>query len=143
MLRIVARPSPKKKNKIINNIGKIDRFDKYVISTQAAFWNKNVLINQLKNNENIWEFEINGSKRIQNKKINFFGVYKDILPYKHHVIERGKWFPWYFQKFKKMKIGISEKRPKLNFIETLIWLFKKFILIYLIKLIIFFRNIFK
>ena len=73
MLRIVVRPSPKKKNKIINNIGKIDRFDKYNFNTSSIL-NKNVLINQLKNNENIWEFEINGSKEFKTKNQFFWSL---------------------------------------------------------------------
>ena len=62
------------------------------------------------------------------QKINFFGVYKDILPYKHHVIERGKWFLGIFKSLKNEDWNFR-KKAKLNFIETLIWLFKKIFLI--------------
>lgn len=135
MLRLVARPSPQKKNKFLNNIGKIENFEKYAISSQAAFWKKNILINQLNDKENIWQFEINGSQRLRNKNVNFYGVYKDIFPYKHHVIERGKWFPWYYMKFRNMKIGVSNKRETMNIFETAIWITKKIFIGYFKNLI--------
>lgn len=141
MLRIVARPGPLKKNKLMNNIGKINNNENYAISTQAAFWQKTSLISHLNDKENIWQFEINGSKRVRQKKINFFGVYKDILPYKHHVVERGKWFPWYYIKFKNMDIGVSNKREVMSFFESIFWIFKKYVLCYPKKFFKFLVNI--
>jgi len=131
MLRLVARPGPQKKNKFIYNIGKFTNREDYVISTQAAFWKKSTLIKILNDKENAWQFEINGNKRIRSKKINFFGVYEDIFPYRHHVIEKGKWFPWSYIKFKNMNIGVSSTRNVMNIFETTFWVFKKFFFGYL------------
>jgi hypothetical protein len=138
MLRIVARPGPLKKNKLVNNIGEFDNNESYTISTQAAFWQKTSLISHLNDKENIWQFGINGSERVKQKKIKFFGVYNDIFPYKHHVIERGKWFPWYYMKFKNMNIGVSNKREVMSYFESILWLLKKFFLNYLKNLAKFF-----
>ena len=75
--------------------------------------------------ESIWEFELNGTKRSK-KYDKFYAVREPVLTYKHHVVERGKWFPWSARKFNKMGIGVDlESREIMNSFETLKWLFNK------------------
>ena len=43
---------------------------------------------------------------------NFQSVIKPVLTYKHHVIERGEWFPWSAWKFSRMKVGVDLEQRK-------------------------------
>lgn len=107
MLRLLPRPGPKYYKKV-DKIGLLDPEDRFYVSTQASIWKKDVLKTLLKKEENIWEFEENGSLRATGKK-KFYSVYKSVIPYIHHDIERGKWFPWSYIIFKKYLINDKRK----------------------------------
>ena len=62
------------------------------------------------------------------KLIIFILLFKPVLTYKHHVIERGKWFPWSAAKFKRMNIGVDlGSREVMGIFETTVWCLKKFL----------------
>jgi len=67
-LRIFPVPGPDQVYKNFKNIGLVSFDAPYSISTQAAIWNKNDLINFLVPQENPWEFENNGSQRAHRLK---------------------------------------------------------------------------
>lgn len=125
MLRLIPRPSPDKKDNEYENLGLISPGSKFRVSTQSAIWDTQVLNELLVPNESIWEFEHNGSKR-SNSITKFYSVINPVLTYKHHVVERGKWFPWSSRYFLKQDIGIDlGAREVMNFFETSRWILQK------------------
>tara|TARA_B100000989_G_C19503378_1_gene455317 strand:+ start:531 stop:1307 length:777 start_codon:yes stop_codon:yes gene_type:complete len=91
MFRLIPRPAPLKiKNKLY---GEISPMEKWRVSTQAAIWNKQILLKILNDNEHPWDFEMLGSKRAS-KIPSFFGSKNHIIKYYHHDVQRGLWFPW-------------------------------------------------
>ncbi|MBF0105204.1 MAG: hypothetical protein HQM16_07740 [Deltaproteobacteria bacterium] len=124
MLRVTPNRGP---NRGIDGkeFGEISREAPYRVSTQAAFWRVTVLKNLLVAGESAWQFEMYGSTRSRDLA-NFVAVWQDALTYRHHVVERGKWFPWEYNRFKKMNIGVDIKaRPPMSLGETLIWITRK------------------
>jgi len=102
---------------------------RYRVSTQGAFWKLKTLQNLIKLGESPWEFEINGTKRSSvDETIIFAAVKTAILPYRHHVVERGEWFPWEAKRFKKMNIGCDfSKRNTMSWWISLIWITRKYL----------------
>ena len=125
MFRLINRSGP---NGIIfkdKNYGHIEKNTPFRVSTQASFWRTQVLKDLIKKDESIWKFEILGSKRADLYD-NFCSVVKPVFTYKHHVVERGEWFPWSAYKFKKMNIGVDlNKRNIMSCRRTLHWLLFK------------------
>tara|TARA_A100001015_G_C15006600_1_gene720997 strand:- start:1268 stop:2068 length:801 start_codon:yes stop_codon:yes gene_type:complete len=133
MLRLIPRPGPDIKLDI-DNIGEISPKADYRVSGQAAFWKSKTLINLLEDRESLWQFEINATKRSLSYE-KFYCVYKPVLTYKHHVVERGKWFIWSALKFKFMGLPLDFKSRKIMSVyETFAWLLHKYISPYLIYL---------
>ena len=125
MLRLIPRPSPDLNNKVYDGLGMINPGSKFRVSTQSAIWDKDVLLDLLEPDESIWEFEHKGSIRSQ-KYDNFYSVFKPVLTYRHHVVERGKWFPWEALYFSYKRIGVDlSSRQVMNLFETIRWLLQK------------------
>ena len=130
MLRLIPRPGP---TSSMGNTeyGKIEANEPYKVSTQAAFWHTETLRELLLPGETAWQFETNGSLRSA-KLDGFAALWREALPYSHHVIERGKWFPWDYWKFSRMNIGVDPAaRPVMTAGETSKWIFRKIISILL------------
>ena len=127
LLRLNPRPGP---TRIIPNVcefGILNANSPYRVSTQGSIWKKSHLRKLIVEGESAWEFEINGTTR-SSEYDNYFCVWKDCLSYGHHVVERGKWFPWELWKYKRKNIGIDLKaRKSMSARETCIWLGKKFV----------------
>lgn len=127
-IRLIKRPRGYLLNKDIPSLNEIHSNDNFRVSTQVGIWKKQVLLKIIKFNENIWQFEKNGTERA-NKLKDFYCVKNDVMTYKHHVVERGKWFPWYaifFKYIHKLNIDLN-KRKLMNFNESIIWLLNKFL----------------
>lgn len=123
--RLVCRPGPAK---LLPGAeyGRLEPGTDYRISTQAAFWRKDFLKGMILPGESIWEFEINGSRRSDNYEDGFYGVKRDLLPYGHHVVQRGKWFPWEAWYFGRMNIGCDFSRRAIMPVGvTAKWLLRK------------------
>lgn len=121
MLRLVPRPGP---DGLVagKEYGEVPAGAPYRVSTQAAFWKREVLIKLLRAGESAWEFEVNGSARSAGCP-GFFAVKKPALTYWHHVVERGKWFPWDYWRFRKLNIGVVEGvRSVMTATEAGLWL---------------------
>jgi hypothetical protein len=112
MFRLVRRPGPT--SLIANaNFGVIKPGAPYRVSTQAAFWRKEILMKLINPGESIWQFEHYGSLRSHIYPSGFYAVVRDVVTYKHHVVERGQWFPWEAWYFGRMKIGCDFSRRKI------------------------------
>ena len=86
----------------------------------------------IKPGESIWEFEMKGSRRSDVYADGFYGVKRDLFPYRHHVVERGKWFPWEAWSFGRKGIGCDFSRRKvMTFREASRWLTQKGVSLFL------------
>lgn len=125
MLRLIPRPGPKAGTEGNAEYGILRPAERYRVSTQATLWRKDILQQLLIPGESAWEFEVNGSRRADDYP-GFACVWKTAFPYRHHVIERGKWFPWYAWYFNRMGIGVDLlRRPVLSKTETIRWFISK------------------
>jgi len=139
MLRLIPRPGPNLNLDVNNNIGDISIGTGYRVSGQAAFWKSSVLLDLLDESESLWDFEVNATVR-SHKYSKFKSVIDPVLTYKHHVIERGKWFPWSAWIFNRMNIGVDlESRKVMSVKETSYWIFSKIFLPYWVYLPMGFR----
>lgn len=126
-LRLVCRPGPKRLMPG-SIVGEIPPGEAYRVSTQAAIWRKETLIKLICPGESIWQFEIQGSRRSDVLSSGFYGVKRDLIPYRHHVVERGKWFPWEAWRFGRMGIGCDfSRRQIMTSREAILWLLRKII----------------
>jgi hypothetical protein len=125
MLRLIPRPGPTEPIAVGAEYGAIAPDAPYRVSTQAAFWHVETLRSLLVPGESAWEFEWKGSARGAAVP-GFFAVGKAALPYRHHVIERGKWFPWEARRFQRLGIGVDlAARPVMTRAEASRWLIGK------------------
>ncbi len=106
MLRLIPRPGPTTVIPGVSEYGAIASTALYRVSTQASFWHVETLRQLLVIGETAWEFEVNGTKR-SGEYDGFAAVWLDALPYWHHVVERGKWFPWDAWQFSRLDIGVN------------------------------------
>jgi hypothetical protein len=93
MIRLVPRPGPDAPVEGYANLGRIRPGAPYRVSTQGAIWRREALLDLLREDESIWEFEMRGSERSAGMADGFYAVYRPVLTYGHHVVQRGQWFP--------------------------------------------------
>ena len=125
MLRLIPRPGPSVKVVGEDRYGAISANAPYRVSTQAALWRVDILKALLKIGESAWEFEINGTVRSE-KYRGFVSVYNSVIPYYHHVVQGGKWFPWDAWYFNRMNIGVDlSVREVMSSGEAVSWLLRK------------------
>jgi len=125
MLRLIPRPGPTTRIDGNDAYGWIDVGAPFRVSTQAAFWRVDVLRELIVAGESIWQFELHGSERSV-RFDRFAGVWRSALPYRHHVVERGKWFPWDAWRFRRLDIGVDlDARPVMSASEAARWLINK------------------
>jgi hypothetical protein len=126
MLRLTRRPSPDLPVASFPLIGQIKPGAPYRVSTQATIWHRQTLLNLMREGETIWQFEMHGSRRSDRMRDGFYSVWRSILPYDHHVIERGKWFRHEARRFGRMGIGCDfSRRPIMTRWEMVRWSFHK------------------
>lgn len=104
VLRLYPRPGPDQPLTGDAAIGRIERNALYRVSTQAAIWNKASLLELLKDDESIWDFERKGTGRSQASPDGFYSTYNAVMSYER-VIERGQWFPSAARYFERQQIG--------------------------------------
>ena len=122
VIRLVPRNKPDIRLNKFKNIGEYSQNASFRVSTQASIWKKDSLLKLIKSGESIWEFEVNGSIRSTIFLNGFYGVYKPIFTYGHHVVERGKWFRKEAAYFGRLDIGCDfKKRPIMSIKENMIW----------------------
>lgn len=74
-LRIFPVPPADFNYKGYHQIGLVDLSKPYAFSTQATIWDKEVLLENLRPNESVWDFELKGSERAKS-------IQKPLLSYK-------------------------------------------------------------
>jgi hypothetical protein len=126
MIRLVPRPGPDVPVDGYPNLGRILPGAPYCVSTQGAIWRREALLDLLREDESIWEFEMRGSERSAGMADGFYAVYRPVLTYGHHVVQRGQWFPWEARRFGRMNIGCDFSRRKvMSGPDTVRWMARK------------------
>ena len=126
MLRLTPRPGPDQPVAGQTLFGGVLPGSPYRVSAQAALWRRDELQWLLREGESIWEFELAGSKRSAQHPEGYFAATSPLLPYRHHGVERGKWFPWAARRFGAMNIGCDfQRRPVMSAGETIRWTIRK------------------
>lgn len=96
-VRLVPRPPPATRRNVQGRFSEIYTGESYRISTQAAVWRREYLLQLLRKDESIWDFEMRGTVRSSDLAGSVWSVDRPILPYEgllaHHVIEKGRWIP--------------------------------------------------
>jgi hypothetical protein len=125
MLRLIPRPGPTAAVEGNSEYGVIAPGAPFRVSTQAAFWEVETLRRLIVPGETIWESEVRGSNR-STEQDGFVAVWRAAIPYRHHVVERGKWFPWSAWRFRRLGIGVDlSARPIMTFGEAMRWIISK------------------
>jgi hypothetical protein len=125
MLRLHPRPGPDVRLAGEGLLGVVAKGAPYRVSAQSAIWRKSALESLLVDGESIWEFEGFGSRR-SDALDGFYAVWHTVMPYWHHVVERGKWFRWEAKRFSRMNIGCDfSRRAVLTRPQQLRWFMKK------------------
>ena len=104
VLRLCPRPGPTAALPSHAEIGMLERFAPYRVSTQAALWKRTALLSLLQDAESIWQFEWNGTARSEAMFDGFYCSYHPVLRYRH-VVERGQWFRSEAGYFSRQEIG--------------------------------------
>lgn len=122
MLRMVQMPGPDQVIPEYPMVGRCSPGRPYRLSTQTAIWNRDKLLGLLRDGESAWQFEIDGNRRIAACPDGFYCTWKPVMTYRHHVVERGKWFRHEARKFGGMNIGCDfTRRPVMTSWEMLCW----------------------
>lgn len=110
-LTLVSEPAPSKRE--TGFYGPISTNSQYRVTATWAVWKAQTLKKLLREEENAWEFEINGSRRSHEYE-KIFSVYDDQFEYIHGVI-RGLWVPSAAKKIAKLGYAIDLKyRPQMS-----------------------------
>jgi hypothetical protein len=128
MLRLIPRPGPDAALPQYGNIGRIEVGAPWRVSTQAAIWKRQTLLDLMREGESIWEFEFKGSRRSDTLGDTFYAVWQPLIPYGHHTVERGKWLPHKAWRFARMNIGCDfSRRPVMDWREAAYWYLGKIV----------------
>jgi hypothetical protein len=73
---------------VVNNIFRLQQYSLYTLSMQASLWNVNFMYKCFKENETPWEFEVNGSERL-NQSVQ------------HRIFYAAQEPPWYLEACRK------------------------------------------
>jgi hypothetical protein len=84
-----------KKEFVSENIWKIKQDSDYSVSLQSSIWNKDFFKRCLVKNENPWEFELNGSKRLNNKNHKIY-IETQNPPWYLEAMRKGEYTSWFF-----------------------------------------------
>jgi hypothetical protein len=93
ILRIFPTPAPNSPYKFYKDIGLVDKNVSYRVSCQATIWNREVLLELINETDNIWAFEIEGTKRSNEIEKPFLSVVVDEMG---EPLEAGNYAYSYF-----------------------------------------------
>ena len=103
-LRLIPKPPPDSALPHHPLIGECAKDAPYRICVQPTLWNRQDLMAVLVGGESIWDFERRASLRARAGSRRFFATYTDMFPCRgwifHHVVEKGKWIPVEYLRFK-------------------------------------------
>lgn len=112
-LNLKASPAPN--SNIGDYFGEILPSTSYRTSASPSFWRKNILLSLLKDNENAWQFEINGSRRSDQYQ-GFYAVKKPFLIF-DHIVFKGKVDRKTYKKLKNNNEHVDIDFPVMTFWE--------------------------
>lgn len=94
------------KTHVINDIYRIQQNSLYTISMQASIWNKDFFKSCLieSGSENPWEFEINGSQRLNSSKIHNILFDKQQEPWYKEAMRKGQFTQDYYSILEKERL---------------------------------------
>ena len=125
MLRLIPNPPPDRPVLGWENIGSCDAGRPYRVSLQGTIWHRERLLSLLCDGESQWQFEEGASRRSGNSG-GYYCVYRPVLTYRHHVVERGKWFRNEAKRFGAMNLGCDfSKRAVMTMREMAAWRYRK------------------
>lgn len=81
---------------ISDNFFKFNQNSRFTISMQSSIWNAEFLKSCLIPNENPWQFEDNGSKRLNKRNHNIYIVTQD-PPWYSEALRQGQYTQWYHE----------------------------------------------
>jgi len=91
-LRLYPCPGPDLPCPDNPEVGEISKGADYRLSLQAAIWNRQTLLELLREGESAWELEINGTERTNDLDVPFLCVIGDSpIPYFCTGVVKGKW----------------------------------------------------
>jgi hypothetical protein len=91
-LRLVPSPGPDLPCPDNEDVGAISKGSDYRLSLQTAIWEKNALLNLLRNGETAWELELKGTKRTNELDVPFLSVKNNPpIHYFCTAVIKGKW----------------------------------------------------
>ncbi len=120
-MRLTNRPPPDSPVPGHPLFGAIAPGAPYRVSTQVTTWRRTGLLELLRDEESIWDFELKGSRR-SDTRTGFYCTWGQLAPYGYHVVERGKWFR--HEAARLSRIGVScdfSARPIMSRSEALRW----------------------
>ena len=99
----------------------------YRVNLQPTIWRINSLLSIMRDGESPQEFEVNASKRSSSYDDGYYCLRRERpIEWKHHVVEKGKWFRSAATYFGKADIGCDfTRRPIISKIEQIIWTVRK------------------
>jgi len=91
---------------LINNLYRLQQYSLYTISMQASIWDKEFLKSCLitTGSENIWEFEVNGSQRLNNRVYHNILFDKQDTPWYNEAMRKSEFTPDYYDIVEKEKL---------------------------------------
>jgi hypothetical protein len=98
----------------------------YRVNLQGSIWRKDFLRNLLLPGESAWQFEVNGTRRSNGISTEILSTKDHVLTYRHHVVEKGRWFRWDFISLNPCINGRHiSKRHRQSPLQSMVWLLKK------------------
>ena len=118
VLRLFPQPSPDAPLSDHAGIGRIHPDAAYRVSLQVALWKRRRLLDLIRDEESIWDFELKGTPRSRTMPDGFYGTYEPVISYRH-VVERGEWFRKAAEYYRTQPIGCDfTARPIMGRMKT-------------------------
>jgi hypothetical protein len=109
-LRLVPLPRPNRRVVGHPGIGEHERGSRFRASLQAAFWDRRTLLDLLRPDESIWEFELKASVRSAAIAAPFYATWWSTLQYVNAVVA-GRWTPVGRRVCRQEALNIDPVRP--------------------------------
>lgn len=85
------------KHRVQDALYRLNQYSEYTVSMQASIWNRDFFRNALVSNESPWQFEVEGTRRVNKDKHNIY-ISIQSQPWYQEAMRKGKYTPWYLNK---------------------------------------------